>query len=61
MWQFFAWFFTFRGRPLPRIVRIGFFTVAIGLFIAVLAYTANLFLTLSERSHAPHVHTHHAH
>jgi hypothetical protein len=31
------------------------------LFAIVLIYTANLFLTLEERTSAPHVHTHNAH
>jgi hypothetical protein len=33
----------------------------VGLILAVLAYTANLFLTLEERTNAPHVHSHSSH
>jgi hypothetical protein len=32
-----------------------------GLIVVVLIYTANLFLTLEERTNAPHVHTHSSH
>ena len=31
------------------------------LFVVVLLYTANLFLTLNERSQTPHVHAHSTH
>jgi hypothetical protein len=33
----------------------------VGLIIVVLIYTANLFLTLEERTSAPHVHPHSSH
>jgi hypothetical protein len=33
----------------------------VGLIIVVLIYTANLFLTLEERTSAPHVHTRSSH
>jgi len=57
MWEFFGWLFFFRGRSLPKIVRIMFAALAIGLLIVVVIYTFNLFLTLNERTGVHHVHT----
>jgi hypothetical protein len=61
MWQFFAWFFTFRGRPLPRFVHVLFTLFVIGILIAGLIYTYVFLRAANERSHAPHVHAHHTH
>jgi hypothetical protein len=61
MWEFFGWLFFFRGRPLPKIVRVVFAGLAIGLLIVVVLYTANMFLTLDERTGLHHVHSNSAH
>ncbi len=61
MWQFFAWLFYFRGRPLPRAIRLIFTILFVGLVVAVVIYTVNLTLTLDERTGAHHVHTHSTH
>jgi hypothetical protein len=61
MWTFlFSFLFLRRlgiSKPLCRALLLA---IAV-LFAIVLVYTANLFLTLEERTHAPHVHTHSSH
>lgn len=58
MWEFFAWFFTFRGRPLPRFFHAALTLFVIGVVIAGLIYTCVVLNAVTERSHAPHVRTH---
>jgi hypothetical protein len=61
MWTFpFSFLFLRRlgiSKPLRRALLLA---IAV-LFAIVLIYTANLFLTLEERTSAPHVHTHSSH
>ena len=45
------------SKPLRRVLLL---VIAV-LFAIVLVYTAILFLTLEERTNAPHVHTHSSH
>jgi hypothetical protein len=61
MFEFLISFLIFRRYGLPRIVWYTLLVFAVGLVIVVLIYTTNLFLTLNERSHAPHVHTQRTH
>ena len=58
MWTFIFSFLLLRRLGLSRPIRIVLAVFMVGLIIVVLIYTANLFLTLEERSSAPHVHTH---
>jgi hypothetical protein len=61
MWTFVFSFLLLRrlglSKPLRRVLLLA---IAV-LFAIVLIYTANLFLTLEERTSAPHVHTHSSH
>jgi lipid-A-disaccharide synthase-like uncharacterized protein len=61
MWTFVVSFLLLRRLGLSRLIRIVLAVFMVGLIIVVLIYTANLFLTLEERSSAPHVHTHSSH
>ena len=61
MWTFLFSFLLLRRLGLSRPIRIVLAVFMVGLIIVVLIYTANLFLTLEERSSAPHVHTHSSH
>jgi hypothetical protein len=61
MWTFVVSFLLLRRLGLSRPIRIVLAVFMVGLIIVVLIYTANLFLTLEERSSAPHVHTHSSH
>ncbi len=58
MFEFLVTFLLLRNTSLPRFVRYACSLFIVGLVIVVLAYTTNLFLTLNERTAAPHVHTH---
>ena len=61
MWTFLFSFLLLRrlglSKPLRRVLLLA---IAV-LFAIVLIYTANLFLTLEERTSAPHVHSHSSH
>jgi hypothetical protein len=61
MWTFVVSFLLLRRLGLSRPIRIVLAVFMVGLIIVVLIYTANLFLTLEERTSAPHVHTHSSH
>jgi hypothetical protein len=61
MWTFIFSFLLLRRLGLSRPIRIVLAVFMAGLIIVVLIYTANLFLTLEERTGAPHVHTHSSH
>ncbi len=58
MWTFLFSFLLLRRLGLSRPIRVVLAVFMVGLIIVVLIYTANLFLTLEERTNAPHVHTH---
>ena len=60
MWTFVVSFLLLRRLGLSRPIRIVLAVFMVGLIIVVLIYTANLFLTLEERTSAPHVYTHSA-
>jgi hypothetical protein len=60
MWTFIFSFLFLHRLGLSRPIRIVLAVFMVGLIIVVLIYTANLFLTLEERTSAPHVHTHSA-
>jgi hypothetical protein len=61
MWTFIFSFLLLRQLGLSRPIRVVLAAFMVGLIIVVLIYTANLFLTLEERTSAPHVHTHSSH
>jgi hypothetical protein len=61
MWTFIFSFLLLRRLGLSRPIRVVLAVFMVGLIIVVLIYTANLFLTLEERTNAPHVHTHSSH
>jgi len=61
MWTYVISFLLLRKFGLPKPLRYAFAVFMIGLTIIVFIYTANLFLTLDQRTSVPHVHTHHAH
>jgi hypothetical protein len=61
MWTFIFSFLLLRRLGLSRPIRVVLAAFMVGLIIVVLIYTANLFLTLEERTSAPHVHTHSSH
>ena len=61
MWTFVVSFLLLRRLGLSRLIRIVLAVFMVGLIVVVLIYTANLFLTLEERTSAPHVHTHSSH
>ena len=61
MWTFVVSFLLLRRLGLSRPIRIVLAVFMVGLIIVVLIYTANLFLTLEERTSAPNVHTHSSH
>jgi hypothetical protein len=54
-------FLLFRRLGISKRMRRALLLTIAVLFTIVLVYTANLFLTLEERTSAPHVHTHNAH
>lgn len=61
MWQYILGILLLRRLGLARPLRIFLLSVLAILSIIVLVYTANLFLTLEQRTSAPHVHAHSAH
>jgi|WetSurMetagenome_2_1015567.scaffolds.fasta_scaffold867541_2 hypothetical protein len=61
MWTFIFSFLLLRRLGLSRPIRIVLAVFMVVLIIVVLIYTANLFLTLEERTSAPHAHTHSSH
>jgi hypothetical protein len=61
MWTFLFSFLFLRRLGLSRPLRVVLAVFMVGLIIVVLIYTANLFLTLEERTSAPHVHTRSSH
>ena len=61
MWTVIFSFLFLRRLGLSRPIRIVLAVFMVGFIIVVLIYTANLFLTLEERTNAPHVHTHSSH
>lgn len=61
MWTFLFSFLLLRRLGLSKPIRVVLAVFMVGLIIVVLIYTANLFLTLEERTNAPHVHTHSSH
>ena len=58
MWTFFFSFLLLRRLGLSKPIRIMLAVFMVFLIILVLIYTANLFLTLEERTSVPHVHSH---
>jgi len=61
MWTFIFSFLLLRRLGLSRPIRIVLAVFMVSFSIVVLIYIANLFLTLEERTSAPHVHTHSSH
>ena len=61
MWTFLFSYLSLRRLGISRPIRIVLAVFLVGLTLVVFIYTANLFLTLEERTHAPHVHTHSTH
>ncbi len=61
MWQYIVGILLLRRLGLTRPLRSVFLLVLAVLSIIVLIYTADLFLTLEERTSAPHVHSHSSH
>jgi hypothetical protein len=60
MWTYIISFLLLRRLGLARPLRYAFTVFMIGVTIVVLVYTANLFLTLEQRTTGYHVHTHSA-
>ena len=61
MWTYLFSFLLLRRLRLAKPIRYALAVFLIGLILVVLIYTANLFLTLEERTSAPHVHTRSSH
>ncbi len=61
MWTFIVSFLLLRRLGISKPLRRALLLAMAVLFAVVLIYTANLFLTLEERTSAPHVHTHSSH
>jgi hypothetical protein len=61
MWTYIFSFLLLRRLGLSKPLRRALLLAIAVLFTIVLVYTANLFLTLEERTSAPHVHTHSSH
>ena len=61
MWTFIFSFLLLRRLGLSKPLRRALLLAIAVLFAIVMVYTANLFLTLEERTSAPHVHTHSSH
>jgi|WetSurMetagenome_2_1015567.scaffolds.fasta_scaffold122050_3 hypothetical protein len=61
MWTFFFSFLFLKRLRIARPIRYVLAVLMIGLILVVLIYTANLFLTLSERTSPHHEHTHSHH
>ncbi len=58
MWTYILSLLLLRRFGLPRPIRYAIAVFMIGLVIVVFIYTANLFLTLEQRTSVPHVHAH---
>jgi hypothetical protein len=58
MWTFLFSYLSLRRLGISRPIRIALVAFMLGLVLVVFIYTRNLFLTLEERTSAPHVHTH---
>ena len=61
MWTFVFSFLLLRRLGLSKPLRRALLLAIALLFTIVIVYTTNLFLTLEERTSAPHVHTHSSH
>lgn len=61
MWTYVLSLLLLRRFGIPKPLRYAFAVFMVGLVMVVLIYTANLFLTLEQRTSAPHVHTHSSH
>jgi hypothetical protein len=61
MWTFLFSFLFLRQLGLSKPVRYLLVVFMCGLSVVILIYTVNLFLTIGERTSAPHVHRHSAH
>jgi hypothetical protein len=61
MWTFLFSFLFLRRLGISKPLRRALLLAIAVLFAVVLVYTTNLFLTLEERTSAPHVHTHSSH
>lgn len=61
MWQYILGILLLRRLGLTRPLRYLFLTVLTVLFVVVLIYTANLFLTLEQRTSPHHAHAHSTH
>lgn len=61
MWTFLFSFLFLRRLGLSKPIRYVLVVFMCGLIVVVLIYTVNLFLTLEERTNAPHVHSHSSH
>jgi hypothetical protein len=61
MWTFIFSFLLLRRLGLSKPLRRALLLAIAVLFTIVIVYTTNLFLTLEERTSAPHVHTHSSH
>jgi hypothetical protein len=61
MWTFIFCFLFLRRLGISKPLRRALLLAIAVLFAIVLIYTANLFLTLEERTTATHVHTHSSH
>jgi len=61
MWQYLLGILLLRRLGLTRPLRYLFLAVLAVLSVVVLIYTANLFLTLEQRTSPHHVHTRSAH
>jgi hypothetical protein len=61
MWTFLFSFLLLRRLGISKPLRRALLLAIAVLFTIVIVYTANLFLTLEERTSAPHVHTHSSH
>jgi hypothetical protein len=61
MWTFIFSFLLLRRLGLSKPLRRALLLAIALLFTIVIVYTTNLFLTLEERTSAPHVHTHSSH
>jgi hypothetical protein len=61
MFEYILGILLLRRLGLSRPLRYAFLSALAVLMIVVLLYTANLFLTLEQRTSAPNVHTHSTH
>jgi hypothetical protein len=60
MWTYVISLLLLRKFGLRKPLRYGLLIFMIGLTIVAFIWTANLFLTLDQRTSTPHVHTHRA-